>query len=377
MKRLILALILILLSATSCLADWTVDGLTYTTRIKLTIDQTKVDADLVDLPVLVKLTDARFDWTHSNADGFDIRFTASDGSTLLKYERERHDGADYAEYWVKVPAVSGTVNTDCYLYYRTTDTADGADPTNVWDANYVTVQHLSDLTTSTTDDSTSYGYNGTKRVAGEPTEITANIVNGQDFLATADDYINCGDITQIDASAYFTFSAWVQVHSDADASGSVINKRDSATAHERMGLITVASRNIRATTANTANTYGDTAVNAFVFDEWNLWTMVFDGTQVTNAASLKFYLNAVQQSLTFTGTIPDTTANIAAGVEIGILSTTYGFNGIIDEVRITNDVRTAAEVKADYYSGNDSLLTYGAEETPPGAGQVIIITGDD
>ena len=62
---------------------WTVNSLEYRTRKKLTIDHTKVGATLTNFPVLVKLTDSRFDWTHSNSDGFDIRFTASDGSTLL------------------------------------------------------------------------------------------------------------------------------------------------------------------------------------------------------------------------------------------------------------------------------------------------------
>jgi len=62
--------------------SWTVDGLIYTTRKKLTIDQTKVDDDLIDFPVLVKLTSSNFDFSKANADGYDIRFTSSDGVTL-------------------------------------------------------------------------------------------------------------------------------------------------------------------------------------------------------------------------------------------------------------------------------------------------------
>lgn len=90
----------------------------YTKRIKLTVDQTKVDGDLTDFPVLVKLTSVNFNFAESKADGFDIRFTSSDGTTLLKFERERHDSVNQlAEYWVKIPAVSGTVDTDFYMYY--------------------------------------------------------------------------------------------------------------------------------------------------------------------------------------------------------------------------------------------------------------------
>ena len=106
-------------------------------RKKITIDETKVDANLTDFPVLVKLTSSNFDFTKALSTGYDIRFTSSDGETLLKYERQRHDNINsLAEYWVKVPSVSGTVNTEFYIYYGNSGAADGADPTNVWDANF-------------------------------------------------------------------------------------------------------------------------------------------------------------------------------------------------------------------------------------------------
>ena len=38
------------------------------------------------------------------------------------------------------------------------------------------------------------------------------------------------------------------------------------------------------------------------------------------------------------------------------------FGGIIDEVRISNVARSAAWIKASYYSGNNSLVSYGSEE---------------
>ena len=60
-------------------------------RIKITTDQTDIDADLTDFPVLVKLTSTNFDFSKARSDGFDIRFTSSNGTTLLKYEREKHD----------------------------------------------------------------------------------------------------------------------------------------------------------------------------------------------------------------------------------------------------------------------------------------------
>ena len=109
----------------------------YTKRKKITIDNTKVDAALTDFPVSVPLGGDADIGAVSNSDGFDIRFTSSDGTTLLKYERENFAIASdlaTANFWVKIPSVSSSANTEFYIYYRADDTADGADPENVWDS---------------------------------------------------------------------------------------------------------------------------------------------------------------------------------------------------------------------------------------------------
>ena len=41
----------------------------------------------------------------------------------------------------------------------------------------------------------------------------------------------------------------------------------------------------------------------------------------------------------------------------------YYFNGLIDEVRISDTARSPAWIKASYNSENDTLLTYGAMES--------------
>ena len=117
------------------LADWKY-------RKKITIDYTKIDSDLTDFPVLVKLTSSNFDFTRAQVTGNDIRFALEDG-TLLSYERERHDSVNqFAEYWVKIPSVSSIVGTIFYLYYGNSAASNGEDSINVWDSNFKVVQHL-------------------------------------------------------------------------------------------------------------------------------------------------------------------------------------------------------------------------------------------
>jgi len=70
---------------------------------------------------------------------------------------------------------------------------------------------------------------------------------------------------------------------------------------------------------------------------WKNVQLVYDGTQATNALKLKLYLNGVQKTLTFSGTLPITLTTSTAALEIGGSSSlaTY-FSGKIDDVRVYN-----------------------------------------
>ena len=106
---------------------------------KLTIDHTKIDADLTNFPVLVRLTTNNFDFSQARADGFDVRFTLADG-TALDYERERHDAAGgKAEYWVRLPRVMSAEDTVFHLYYGNAAAADGATSAGAWDSGFAGV----------------------------------------------------------------------------------------------------------------------------------------------------------------------------------------------------------------------------------------------
>jgi len=328
---------------------WTVDGLDYTTRRKLTIDHDLIDAALTDLPVLVKLTDARFDWTHSNADGFDIRFTEDDGETLLKYERERHDGADYAEYWVKIGSVSADTDTDFYMYYRTTDTADGADPTNVWDANYKAVYHMDDLTTSTIDDSTGVN-DGTKASADNPAEADGKIGKCQAFT---DDYIDIGTGAMPDVT---TIETWIN---SSTGNTRTILAWDSAGVHPNLMLEYVTDNKAIIWFESSNYRYWD--ANSKLGDgEWHHIAYVLTGYAADDTDDALFYIDGVAQNPSYTSIVDTPEAKVNA--YIGGAGAYYYFPGSMDEFRISDNNRTPAEIKADYNSGNDSLLTYGDEE---------------
>ena len=131
-------------------------------RVKLTIDQTKIDtANQLNFPVLVSLSIASgitsadvscvFDELTSDANRKKIAITTSDGVTQCYVEIERWDDAnEKAVLWAKIPIITYNADTDLYLYYDK-DHADntiyigdiGSTPgQTVWDSNFIGIWHM-------------------------------------------------------------------------------------------------------------------------------------------------------------------------------------------------------------------------------------------
>ena len=308
-------------------------------RIKITTDQTDIDVDLTDFPVLVKLTSANFDFTKALSTGNDIRFTASDGTTLLKYERERHDSTNsLAEYWVKIPSVSSTVNTDFYIYYGNPDAVDGADPTAVWDANFKGVWHKKDITTSTIADSTANANNGTKKAVNEPIEADGKIEKAQSFDGV-NDWVALPEppaaSTNINTGSVF---AWIKTQNAGTSFRGIVVKQlayGMFLQDNIFGIYDWGNTIWRSSAVNLAD---------------NLWHFVgFTFENIDAAApsnNAKLYLDG---ELKVTVTLKLQNHNegivIGAGNNPGV---SQFFNGLIDEVRIYNRALSAAEISAIY-----------------------------
>ena len=317
----------------------------YTTRKKITIDKSKIDSDLTDFPVLVKLTSSNFDFSRANSDGFDLRFTSADGTTLLKYERERHDATNkLAEYWVKIPSISSTANTDFFIYFRSLDTDDGADPTNVWDSSFKMVQHMNDKTTSTIEDSTSNNNDGTKKAANEPTQADGKVAKAQSFDGN-NDYIQLPNMNM----QPITLSMW--------AKADVLEEAEPFSFYGgRVG--------IKLNTTGFLLSYYDGAWHIIQHTSQAGTWYHLTGVIPASVGTTRFYVNGSEEGSNSVGSVHFYTGSTNY-TGLGAVKTTNWinfFDGLIDEVRISNVARSAAWIKASYYSENNSLVSYGAEE---------------
>lgn len=331
---------------------WTVDGLTYTTRKKITIDHTYVDSDLTDFPLLVKFTSDSDISAGSNADGFDHRFTASDGTTLLKYERESYS-AGTGVYWVKVSTISGSANTDIYIYYRTEDTADGADPTNAWDANFVAVWHMNDGgSTSVIQADSKNGYTGTKGAAAHPAVNSGGVVRNCQYR----DDTNKITTNLTPSGAVFTFSAFVKTAQTGGTNAfAACDGNPLVMAH-----IFQSGTNWKPGLYNSDKGAYDTfGLGNYSSNAWAHVAFSRSGNSQTNG--YVGYLNGAQ------GATKYNTGTWSASSALLLLGSSYGnaYTGYMDEVRWSSSVRSADWIKFEYRNmiEADNEISFSAQET--------------
>ncbi len=193
----------------------------YHFRKPIAIDNSIVSgsSDLTNFPILIHIsadTDLRTTANGgdvANANGYDIAFSAADGTTRLDHDLEYYDPTT-GEYiaWVRIPTLEWDVDTDIYVYYgdytKTTDQS----TTGTWSSGYAGVWHLGEEVTGTGtadlyEDATANGYHGDDGVSATGTDGV--IGNGQQFDGS-NDYIGMGNVLDYGKNDPMTYSAWVK-----------------------------------------------------------------------------------------------------------------------------------------------------------------------
>ncbi|MFC1587853.1 DUF2341 domain-containing protein, partial [Planctomycetota bacterium] len=314
--------------------------------------------DLVSFPLLINNTNS--DWRHTaqgghmgNIDASDLRLTASDGSTDLKFEIENYDPTSgELTVWVKTD-LDADVDTVIYMYYGNAGAADGQSPDEVWDDDYQNVYHLN---ASANDSSTPARHGtdvGTANIAGK-------FGAARDFGGGNSDYIRC-DAVDTDLITISTWVYWDSVggHNPNDAffqfqnggltpssggtdkcvAGWVVDGGDLAWGR----IVDVAAHNLPM----------DGSAPILTEDRWTYFTYVADGT------NYQVYMNGDPYSLIgYNGNIKtfDRCFIGKQGSET--------INGRMDEFRVSNIVRSKDWIKTSYnnQSSPETFYTMTPEE---------------
>jgi len=320
-------------------------------RKTITIDYTKVSATLTDFPVLIAHTDSDLS-AKAQSDGDDLKFTASDGTTQLAHELESYtSGTGALVAWVKVPSLSASANTVLYLYYGNGVATNQQNPTAVWDANFKGVWHLKE---SSGDfyDSTASANTGTDAVSA--TGKDGKIASGQEFDGT-DDYIGTGT-TGLSASAG-TVSIWAKADTFTGTNPNYLFGHYNSGNRIYLNHGTGNSFFIR---LGSATVDVDTSAD-FTPGTWQHVALTW-----TNGSYTAYFNGASTNSGSYSGL-----STIGSAMRLGGVNdfSGYEFDGFLDEVRVSDSVRSAAWLATEYNSQNSPSTFYAL-----GAEQVAVTT---
>ena len=335
-------------------------------RQRLTFDNLSRGENLTDFTVLVELNASNIDYAKTQNNGEDLRFYDADG-TLLDHEIETWDESGSSFVWVRVPQIDGYSDTDfIWMYYDNAAAPDGSNVAGTWSNNYQAVYHLNETTSGSgvINDATG-NYDATNSGA-----VAANgrVGGGLEFDGN-NDFVDVGtDVDILNGVGAVTLSAWVETDG---TSNSVI----VAVAENNGGTPTIASRaslgiydneyysvarSADGETTQLAETIGELAV-----DQWQYVTTVIDYA----ANTIDIYVDgqlSVSQSVSFSQNTASNTnserAVIGAQDDVG----SEFFDGVLDEIKIADTIRSADWISAEYASMTGALVSFSGEQTNAG-----------
>ncbi len=330
----------------------------------ITIDCTKVQSsDQTNFPVLIDVLDTSFKTVANgghvnNSSGYDIYFYSDINlTTRLAAERESFV-ASTGELvaWVKIPSLSASVNTTIYIAYG--DSSISTDPnsdatygkTNTWDSNFYGVWHFPDGSSLDVTDSTSQL--NTLAATGTPTAATGQIGGGV-TTGTGANYLTdtlttpMGMVNSISGWVKFTsFGSQAFVATAVD--GCEIPIGDGAGTADKFGLF------------GSGWVFGSRLTTG-------VWYHLYVTRDSSTVSGYKGYLNGVID-ITTTRSFTDSGSSMKVGVD-KVNDSNHCVNGTIDEVRISNVVRSIDWIVTEYNNQNapSTFMTFGSE-VPTGGG---------
>lgn len=355
----VLSVIIFLLDIHNAMADWYNTNWQYRKKITVSSAMTP-NTDRANFPLMVRRTSDSNLAGHCQGDGDDILFTASNGLTKLDHEIEKY-GSSTGELWawVRIPSLSSSANTDIYMYYGHASITGQQNATGVWDSNFKGVWHLSEASSATRMDSTANNNDLTDQ-NGVTGTSTGRINGAADFEnSTADQLLKITHASQtgLSITGTITVSAWF----NAESAATMVLASKWGTSGVDQGYILRFSTN-RVTLVLSGNGTSSTSFNSPT-DTAGTGTF-HHAVGVYDGATAKIYIDTSVTSTTYTNGIFASTMDFNIGARN---SNNQEFDGIIDEVRVSNTDRSADWITTEYnnQSSPDTYITLGSEERAP------------
>jgi hypothetical protein len=336
-------------------------------RRQITLDAHMISGNHTNFPFLFKLTGNTHISSNAHSGGKDFIFTDSNG-VRVNCERDGYLGGSGC-FWVRAPTLSNYTTATFYLYYgtKTDNSLDiGFKASGVWDPSHQAVYHLGDKGVDVYD-STVHGYNGTGSTSIEWKD-PGIIGKGVCFYRNANQNITVlGDNFNY---KYITIEAWIKTKYLSTA---FLNQRIVAISGTTYSAILtlqnwlapshvfpIMSNRCGGTTSHATALFSSTAY----YLENNQWRYLAGITQPESV-----YVDGVKGDTTYQDYW---TIEGPSRLVIASKGSNYAYSGSLDEVRISNKIRSTGWIRTTYSSMKYPLVytSLGSPENAPILGDV-------
>ncbi len=318
----------------------------YSERLKGVVNSSQVSGstDLTNFPVLMSFTVPRLRHTSSggevqNINGYDIVFTTGNGSTIMSHQIETYDPTTgQIEFWVRFPTLSATTDTPFYIYFGNPSVSTDPSSTNVWDSNYKMVLHMNGDTNDASGVGTDATDSGTTDVAGQIGRAREYGNNQGDVIFVPDNGVSPLDIT-----GNITISFWVNI-SNLNEGPDFVTKGDYTDGYSTW--VTGGGGNARGRLVYQINNDAlqGSATGQIANGTWSYLTFTRSPTERS------IYIDGVLD------VFDNSTASFNTNDDPLYISTpAYDFEGIMDEVRISDVTRSADWIATEYNNQSNPL----------------------
>ena len=374
-------------TATSTQTVTTVSSLTsYGFSMPVTINASAIGlpsgTSLTNFPALVYIKDNSLITTNMCNDkvqyplgginGYDFAFTVAGTTTELPYQVENYDhNTGTLLAWVQIPELTNANANLTFYFGSLTPAHNAAFTAGTWTSDYLAVYHFNDIAASGASatppvlDATSNAANGTPynlTVTTDEIHTQAGLIagtgGGYKFVNSSTNSSTLSSkiitTTHADITASFTLSAWVNVTNPSGDNKVISNELDFGPGYKlsvKNGVIETETRSTNNYT-QPGNLGDGGTISA---NTWHHIQGVFNSTTklFTN------YLDGVPQTTTQnlvsgTNIIPKAGYVVNMGMDHGDgtngLTDQNFYNGNMDEVRISNVVKSPQWILAEYYN---------------------------
>lgn len=287
--------------------------------------------DLTNFPVLMSFTLPALRSTGNgglveNVNGYDMIFTAANGSTILSHQLETYNpSTGQIEVWVRFPTLLATANTPFYLHFGNPSISTDQSSSNVWDSNYKMVLHFNNSMNDASGEGSNAIDSGTIDAAGQISRAR-NYNSNNDFI-----YVPDPGVSPLDITGNITISFWVNI-ANRNNGPDLVTKGTYTDGYSTWvdgnGRLRFQINNDALVTGTNQISNGTWSYLAFTRASNGDRFIYNDGDLVTSDNS------------------PSSFNTNNDPLYIG--NSTYDFRGLMDEVRISNVTRSADWIKTEY-----------------------------